>query len=225
MLIDLHCHTTRSQDSRLKPEEAVEAARAGGLDAVCFTEHDVLWPAEEVRSLSADTGFPVFTGVEVSTEIGHVLAYGLPEFDLELRTFATLVERARECGAALVFAHPYRRHFRFEVPAVLTGKDITAALRRRGLSDVVALECGNGNTRPMENTLAGEVAARLGLPTTAGSDAHAPERMGLWATEFEAPSGTLRDEADLTAAIRAGRIRGVPLTPPEVAGPRGRASA
>lgn len=223
MLIDLHCHTTRSQDSRLDPEEAVAAARAAGLDAVCLTEHDMLWPADEVRSLSRSTGFPVLAGVEVSTEIGHVLAYGLPEFDLGLRTFAALVERARDGGAALVLAHPYRRHFRFDVPSVLTGKDVTAALRRRGLSEVVALESGNGATRPIENTLAGEVAARLGLPTTAGSDAHAPERVGLWATELD---GEVRDAAALAAAIAEGRVRGVPMGPPEPAsGSSGRASA
>ncbi|MGQ0481775.1 MAG: PHP domain-containing protein [Pseudonocardia sp.] len=222
MLIDLHCHTTRSQDSRLVPEDAVAAARDAGLDAVCFTEHDVLWPVEEVRSLSRAAGFPVLAGVEVSTEIGHVLAYGLPEFDLGLRRFAALVERARDCGAALVLAHPYRRHFRFEVPAVVTAKDVTAALRRRGLSEVAALECGNGATRPIENTLAGEVALRLSLPTTAGSDAHAPERVGPWATEVR---GAVGDEADLAAAIIAGRVRGVPMTRPETREPKGRASA
>ncbi|CAN5543246.1 hypothetical protein BH09ACT7_BH09ACT7_57230 [soil metagenome] len=209
MLVDLHCHTTRSQDSRLSPADAVTTAREAGLDAVCFTEHDVLWSVEEVRSLSRELGFPVLAGVEVSTEIGHVLAYGLPEFDLALRSFWLLVEAARECGAALVMAHPYRRHFRFEVPSVLTEADVTKALRRRGLSDVLALESGNGATRPIENTLAGDVAGRLGLPTTAGSDAHSTERIGLWATEVD---GEVGDGADLATAIRGGRVLGRELT-------------
>ncbi len=215
MLVDLHCHTTRSQDSRLSPVDAAVTAREAGLDAVCFTEHDVLWSVDEVRALSREHGFPVLAGVEVSTEIGHVLAYGLPEFDLSLRRFALLVERARECGAALVMAHPYRRHFRFEVPAVLTGADVTKAMRRRGLSDVAALESGNGATRLIENTLAGEVATRLGLPTTAGSDAHSTERIGLWATEVDGEVGT---EADLAAAITAGRVRGLNLAARDLSG-------
>jgi predicted metal-dependent phosphoesterase TrpH len=218
VLIDLHCHTTRSQDSRLSPVDAVTTARDAGLDAVCFTEHDLLWSVEEVRALSRELGFPVLAGVEVSTEIGHVLAYGLPEFDLALRSFGMLVERAKACGAALVMAHPYRRHFRFEVPAVLTDADVTKALRRRGLSEVLALESGNGATRPIENTLAGEVAARLGMPTTAGSDAHSTERIGLWATEVD---GEVGDEADLAAAISGGRVLGRGLT----AGVRGSAAA
>lgn len=215
MLVDLHCHTTRSQDSRLSPVDAVITARDAGLDAVCFTEHDVLWAVDEVRALSREHGIPVLAGVEVSTEIGHVLAYGLPEFDLSLRRFSLLVERARECGAALVLAHPYRRHFRFEVPAVVTGADVTKALRRRGLADVLALESGNGATRPIENTLAAEVAARLKLPTTAGSDAHSTERIGLWATEVD---GEVGDEADLAAAITEGRVRGLELTADRLSG-------
>lgn len=209
MLIDLHCHSARSQDSRLRPEDAAAAARDAGLDAVCFTEHDALWPPGELRELARSTGFTIFAGVEVSTEIGHVLAYGLPEFDLRLRSFPALVARARECGAALVLAHPFRRHFRFEVPSVLTARDVTAALRRRGLSDVAALESVNGATRAIENRLAGEVATRIGLPATAGSDAHAPERVGLWATETD---GAVRDATELAAAISGGRVRSVPPT-------------
>lgn len=206
MLVDLHCHTTRSQDSRLSPELAIAAARAAGLDAVCLTEHDDLWAPGETQDLSAATGFPVFAGVEVSTEIGHVLAFGLGGFDLGLRSFPALVTRARESGAALVLAHPYRRRFRFEVPAVLTGPDIEAALGRRGLADVAAVEAGNGGTRPVENRLAAEVAARRGLPTTAGSDAHAPERVGIWATEVD---DGVRDSRDLAAAIAEGGVRSV----------------
>lgn len=206
MLIDLHCHTTRSQDSRLAPADAARLARDAGLDALCLTEHDVLWPDEELRSLTAQVGFPVLAGVEVSTEIGHVLAYGLPEFDLSLRRFETLVARATESGAALVLAHPFRRHFRFEVPARPGAADVEKAARRRGLAEVAALESGNGGTRPIENTLAREVAVRLGLPTTGGSDAHSAERTGGWATAVD---DDLRDASALAAAVRAGRVRAV----------------
>lgn len=222
MLVDLHCHTTRSQDSRLHPREAVEAAIAAGLDAVCFTEHDELWTRAEVQALASETGFPVLAGVEVSTEIGHVLAYGLPEFDFGLRSFPVLVARARECGAALVLAHPYRRHFRFDVPSRLATADVTVALRRRGLSDVVGLETGNGATRPIENTLAAGVAERLGLSTTAGSDAHAPERVGTCATEVD---GEVRDATELAAALAAGRTRAARITPPGPDRPRAGAPA
>lgn len=204
MLIDLHCHTTRSQDSRLSPREAVKIARKIGLDAICFTEHDFLWDASEIRELARETGFSIFAGVEVSTEIGHVLAYGLPDFELTLRTFSKLVATASECGASLVLAHPYRRHYRFDLPSVISETDVVSALRRRGLSEVAGIEAGNGGTRPIENALAWRVAERLGLPTTAGSDAHAPERMGLWATQVD---GSPRNISALSGAISGGRVR------------------
>ena len=204
MLIDLHCHTTRSQDSRLTPSAAIDAARAAGLDAVCFTEHDVLWSFPELDELSRGAGFPVLAGVEVSTEIGHVLAYGLPEFDLGLRRFDALVERAGDCGAALVLAHPFRRHFRAEPPSVLSERVIGPAFRRRGLSEVAALESDNGATRSIENSLAAEIARRVGLPTIAGSDAHAPGSVGARATEVGDPVAGV---TELAAAIVAGRVR------------------
>ncbi len=210
MLVDLHCHTTRSQDSRLEPEEAIRVARDRGVDAICFTEHDYLWPVDEVRRLSGELGLPVLTGVEVSTEVGHVLAYGLPSFSLELRSFPLLVKYARVHRAALVLAHPFRRHFRFEVPAVPSVSDVADGLRHRGLSDVTALESANGATRPVENDLASRVAQRLGLPTTAGSDAHAADRLGRWATDVD---GDVRDESDLVAAITEGRVSAA-RTPP-----------
>ena len=50
MLIDLHNHTwPRSHDSVLDPSDLIERARAAGLDGICLTEHDSVWPAAENR--------------------------------------------------------------------------------------------------------------------------------------------------------------------------------
>lgn len=203
MLIDLHCHTTRSIDSRLSPEAAIGAAKGEGLDAICFTEHDHLWPRGELRELSAEYDFPLFRGVEVSTEIGHVLAFGLTEFDLALRRFDALVEAARRDDAVLVLAHPYRRFFRFELPTQIDGDDLAEALKRRGLANVHAVEAGNGATRELENRLAEMVADRLSLPTTAGSDAHSVETLGRFFTMFD---DDIRSERDLVTAIVDHRV-------------------
>ena len=205
MLIDLHCHTLRSVDSSLDPDEAVEHARAAGLDAICFTEHDYLWPQRDVELLAEKHGFPVFAGVEVSTEIGHVLAYGLPSYTGELRTFESLVRVAERTGAVLILAHPYRRFFGFHTPEVHTEEHIQAALQRRGLEEVQAVESWNGGSNMMENKLAEIIAGNLGMPTTAGSDAHSTAGLGRWATDF---TGEVRTVADLVEAVRAGVTRG-----------------
>ena len=80
MRIDLHVHTApRSRCSLLDPEEAIRAARARGLDGICFTEHNCLWESRAIKELADRHGFPVLQGVEVDTPCGHLLVYGLEE--------------------------------------------------------------------------------------------------------------------------------------------------
>ncbi|MCL6646022.1 MAG: PHP domain-containing protein, partial [Dehalococcoidia bacterium] len=44
MLIDIHSHTwPRSHDSVLNPDDLIVRAKAAGLDAIVFTEHDTVW--------------------------------------------------------------------------------------------------------------------------------------------------------------------------------------
>jgi predicted metal-dependent phosphoesterase TrpH len=206
MLIDLHCHTTRSMDSFLDPADAVRAARAAGLGAVCFTEHDKEWDREEIADFRRAHDFLVLRGVEVSTEIGHVLAFGLSRFDLEMRSFAILAEECSEAGGALVLAHPYRRFYGMTVPTVPSEDDVALALHRRGWDDLQAIEIWNAETRRIENLLAAAVAERLMLATTGGSDAHRPDEVSRCYTVVD---GDVASERDLVAAIREHRVRGV----------------
>ena len=71
MLIDLHCHTKYSGDSRLEPDELIQAARSYGLDAICITEHDSFCASEPVEEIARAEGFPLFRGVEINTDKGH----------------------------------------------------------------------------------------------------------------------------------------------------------
>jgi hypothetical protein len=51
--------------------------------------------------------------------------------------------------------------------------------------------------------MAARVAARLGLPCTAGSDAHRVDEVGKWVTDFERP---IENELELVEELRAGRF-------------------
>ena len=78
MLIDMHTHTSvYSTDSNLLPHEALARAAERGIDGVILTEHDVVWAAERAARLAEQVGIVVLPGVEVTTELGHVLVYGL----------------------------------------------------------------------------------------------------------------------------------------------------
>jgi hypothetical protein len=51
--------------------------------------------------------------------------------------------------------------------------------------------------------MAVQVAARLGLPGTAGSDAHRVDEVGKWTTDFEREIG---NDEELVEELRAGRF-------------------
>ncbi|HEX3151194.1 MAG TPA: PHP domain-containing protein, partial [Gemmataceae bacterium] len=112
MKFDLHMHTSRySPDSSIDPFELVKQARAIGLDGIVITEHDRLWPEEELEELrQAAPGLVVIGGVEVSGRNGDLLCYGVRDLT-NLRRGMPWGELCREVdrqGGATVAAHPFR---------------------------------------------------------------------------------------------------------------------
>ena len=77
MIIDLHCHTKYSGDNHLEPEDLILRAMEVGLDAVCLTEHHSMHCSHSISRLTIPAGFLVLRGVEVSTDNGHLLVYGV----------------------------------------------------------------------------------------------------------------------------------------------------
>lgn len=188
MLVDLHCHTAPySPCSSLAPEELIDLARERGLEGICLTEHDTWWPAPDLDRLARRTGFVVLAGVELTTDIGHLLAFGLPRPPHSLATAAAARQHADVHDALLVLAHPAR----------------DGLLRVDGttLATADAVECANGSDSRLQNMAAAGIGRSFRLPGTGGSDAHSPAEVGRAATRFDAP---VRDTPSLLAALRAG---------------------
>jgi predicted metal-dependent phosphoesterase TrpH len=134
LLIDLHCHTkVHSACSALTPDALVRAAQNRALDGVCITEHDAVWPLDDVIRLGGDLGFVVLRGMEVTTEVGHVLVYGLERHDPAMATLDELRRMARAEGALIYLAHPARRYGAPPPAGALCprGRYLCHALRRR----------------------------------------------------------------------------------------------
>ncbi len=103
MLIDLHTHThPSSDDSLLSPTELVLKAKAAGLDGVCFTEHDWFWKPEELARVSRDNNFLVIPGVELNTEEGHLLVFGLTKYIFGMHHARVVNEMLNGNGAMVV---------------------------------------------------------------------------------------------------------------------------
>ena len=212
MLIDLHTHThPLSHDSLLSPDELIEAAKASSLDAVCLTEHDFFWDHAEVAALSKRHDFLVIPGIEVNTEDGHIVVFGLERFVYGMHRLHELARLAESAGAVMIAAHPYRRQLPFELRHEGDWTDVLErAAANAAFAHVTAIETHNGRGSDRENAFAAELAARLKLPGTAASDAHERKDIGRCATEFERK---VTDLDDLITELRAGRFKPAVLRP------------
>jgi predicted metal-dependent phosphoesterase TrpH len=109
----------------------------------------------------------------------------------------------------MVLAHPFRyfpgpSNFLFGDRRDSQSLPIEELAEHPFFSLVDAIEVLNGGCIDRENRLAQEVASHLGLPQTAGSDAHMPLEVGRFATVFEKD---LASEEEMLAELRAGRFR------------------
>lgn len=208
MLIDLHTHTyPLSHDSLLSPDDLIVAAKEAGLDGVCLTEHDFFWEHEKAAELSARHGSLVIPGIEVNTERGHILVFGLERFVYGMHRMAELARMVDEAGAVMLAAHPYRRQLPFELRHE---GDWSEAMERACANPAYGLVTGaesyNGRGSERENAFSQELCKRLGLRAVGASDAHERKDIGRSATEFERPITGL---TDMIAEMKAGRFEPV----------------
>ena len=208
-IIDMHLHTSRgASDSGLSPEELALEARRRGLTGIHLSEHDRLWDRhllEQYRREQAD--LLVANGMEVSTELGHILALGLGAYVGGIRHARTLRRVADEQGAFLIAAHPFRHYFdpvyfrrQGKEPFTLTPEQ---AAKLPVFQLVDAIEVLNGANTVRENLFALRLAQVLGKPGTGGSDAHSTQGIGYYCTVFERE---LASQEELLAELHAGRF-------------------
>jgi predicted metal-dependent phosphoesterase TrpH len=197
MIVDLHIHTILgSICSQLGPQELLDKAQEMHLDAICITEHHSHRGANKMVEFAAGSGFPVFRGVEIYTELGDMLVYGLKhETRYHLTTFAELVEMAEQDEAVIIPAHPCRGWGRKHMGGDGFPEDV--------LGDIVAIETLNGVNKTRCNESALAVAEKYGLRGTGGSDAHAVWQVGKCVTVFERD---IASDEELVNELREGRF-------------------
>ncbi|HUF53712.1 MAG TPA: PHP domain-containing protein [Dehalococcoidia bacterium] len=209
-LIDLHTHThPLSHDSDVTPDELVDAAKRAGLDGVCLTEHDFFWDHDKAAELAKRHDFIVIPGIEVNTECGHIVVFGLEKFVYGMHRMAELAAMCEAAGAPMIAAHPYRRQLPFELQKEGDwGEALERAAANPGYALVHAIETINGRGTDRQNAFSAAVCEHHNLPQTAGSDAHSARDIGACATEFD---DRIEGLDDLIAALKAGRVRPVAL--------------
>jgi predicted metal-dependent phosphoesterase TrpH len=193
--IDLHMHTHYSEDSTNTLKDVIRAAREQGLNAVAITDHETTMGAQR---LAKQKKLLVIPGIEIETRRGHVLGLNVKEPIASKLALIETTEKIHESGGIAVIAHP-------------------ATFLKTGLGQIVeigsgvdAVEVINSASFPffVSTYLARRLSRRLGLPETAGSDAHYPNEIGRAYTLVEANSNL----DDIIEAIRKGET--VPIGRP-----------
>jgi predicted metal-dependent phosphoesterase TrpH len=210
VILDMHVHTNvGSYDSNLSPLELIRYGKAAGLDGVVITEHDRGWDVALARQLGREHDFLILCGMEVSTDLGHILVYGLEEYVSGILYAETLRQVVDKVDGVMFAAHPYRRAFvntngRWDAPKPTP--TVREAADRTIVQLVDGLEIYNGATGDRENALAVAVGDYAGVRGIGGSDAHSEHGLGCCATEF---TRQVRDERELIEELRAGRFRAI----------------
>ena len=198
MRIDLHCHSKYSPDNYLEPEELIQQAIKRNLDGVCFTEHHSLMASREVERIEVPEGFYVFRGLEISTDRGHLLVYGLKDDSRNVWSRShyldvyEVVETVHSLGGICVPAHPFRGWDSFG-DGVLT------------IDGFDGIETHNGLDLEDENRKALRVARLINLPSIGGSDCHNREQVGKAFTLFKNPVHSIEE---LVEEIKKGNCEG-----------------
>jgi len=179
MKVDLHFHTTVS-DGTASGEVMVSMIHKKGLDGFSITDHDNPGDTDKYRELARQYNLLYISGMEITSEKGHLLVYTVPEkadilYEFEPhRPVQVYVEKARDLDVVLAPAHPFD-YFRHGM-----GNEIFKY-------SWSALETFNGSTVfPFSNRRAQKAARKLSIPEIGGSDAHTRYYVGLTYTEASA---------------------------------------
>jgi len=162
MKIDIHTHSTYS-DGKNTPKEMVEYAMKIGLDGLAITDHNEIKGSLNALKYSTKD-FTIVSGVEVSSNEGHILCLGIKENVDKHLPAAEVIDRVHALGGIAIAAHPFDR-------------------LRKGVGDLVyeldfdAVELFNGHTLFTTRNLE-EIAKEINKPVTGGSDAHIIDDLG-----------------------------------------------
>jgi predicted metal-dependent phosphoesterase TrpH len=190
---DLHIHTTYSEDSSILPKALVETlVKHSFVKVAAVTDHDTVRACNITRQLaSAYPDILIIPGVEISTPNGDVVMLGAEETPPQPWTVENVVDFAQDRDLVSVVAHPYREY---------------------GMGDAAknykfdAIEVLNGGSSTSANEQARDLAKLLGLPGTAGSDAHQQSDLCMVYTEIQAGI----DVEEILHAIKKGLVKASP---------------
>lgn len=193
LAVELHSHSVRSHDGRDPVGQLLERAQTVGLDALAVTDHDAIEASLEAAELAPEYDIVGIPGIEISTAAGHVLGIGVEEVIERDLPFQETIDRIHDAGGIAVVPHPFQE----------LRKGVLRSVSKQDLVAADAIEVYNSRLLTgISNRQAEKLAARYGIPMTAGSDAHVAEMVGQAVTLADTDD---RSVEGVLNAIREGK--------------------
>ncbi len=211
MILDMHVHTAASDDSTATVEGYIDLILAyrdiHPFDGFILTEHRKFTPGLNLECYWDEYGVRVLQGVEMDTNLGHLLVYGITHRVLEaidvtqrMHDGRKIIPEITRLGAVAAPSHPFRE----SAFGVVMERNITE------VEGIGIIESHNGQNRDKQNQQAITLATQHQLRELGGSDAHylQPDWFLTCATEFD---DAITSEVDLVEALHYGSYRPVML--------------
>jgi hypothetical protein len=215
--IDMHVHSNYSRDSVIPGKTIFQSWRKTGIiPLVC--DHDTLEGSNRVmRAVHAeDPDLPLLLAEEITTRDGEIIGLFLTEEIRPGLSAAETLDLIHGQGGLTLVPHPFCTH---------RGKVLRPEARNALAERIDLVEGHNArNLSDEEDRLAVVFACDLGIPFTAGSDAHMTMELGkVWmeVPPFDSPNDLLRGLAGAPFTFRR-MNRGVHLITGLVKRVRGR---
>ena len=177
MIIDIHNHTSRySSCSIINPDELIKIYIKNKIDGICITEHNYLWPKKEQEELQKKYNgiIKIFFGIELSTDIGHVLVFGKNINNINLiYRFEELIQNVDRNNCILIWAHPFRWEIKKKIK-----------INKMFLNNFDAVELYNGCLTEKQIIKTSKILKRFNINYTGGSDTHSVKMGVKYATFF-----------------------------------------
>lgn len=191
--IDLHIHSTHSQDSSLTIDEIIRFYHENGFKAIAITDHETFQGAIQARKLveKLQLDLKIILGMEIETDDGELIILVNREIIEIPRKADMLIKKVRMGNGLTIAPHP------FDPTRKSLGEKIFE------LDDIDAIEVINAKSTKKYNSLAYRAMKIMGKPGLANSDAHDVHELGKAYTIIETKNSSIKDILD---AIRNGRI-------------------
>jgi hypothetical protein len=164
--LDLHIHSKYSEDATGSPLEIIKVLKKKGIHGMAITDHNSIKGSLEALKLKSKD-FIIIPGIEISTSDGHIIGLNIKEnISRDLTAEETIDEILDRNGLPIV-PHLLRSMSGIKQDKLLKVK-----------SKISAIEVFNSCSVPQSNLKTANIAKKLELGGTGGSDSHQPRYAG-----------------------------------------------